>query len=81
VVMADAALYSIKIKQLQRNYPPVGTDFRAVPIADIARAFGLNGHRVTNRAECRDAMTAGMHADRPTVIEAVIDPAGYSYSQ
>jgi acetolactate synthase-1/2/3 large subunit len=81
IVMADAALYSIKIKQLQRNYPPVGTDFQPVAIAAIARDFGLHAERVTNRAECRAALAAGMRADRPTVIEAVIDPIGYHYSQ
>jgi acetolactate synthase-1/2/3 large subunit len=81
VVMADAALYSIKIKQLQRNYPPVGTDFPPVAIAAIARDFGLCAERVTSRAECRAAFAAGMRADRPTVVEAVIDPTGYGYSQ
>ncbi len=81
VVMADAALSSIKIKQQRRLYPPVGTEIGPVPAAAIARDFGLRGERVTSVADCRRAMADALGASMPTVIEAVIDPAGYTYSQ
>jgi acetolactate synthase-1/2/3 large subunit len=81
VVMNDAALFSIKIKQLRRSYPPVGTEFAGVAVADIARSFGLCAERVTGRAECARAFAAALARDRPTVIDASIDPSGYELSQ
>ncbi len=82
VVMADGTLNSIKIKQVRRSYAPTGTELGAgYSIAGVARAFGLNGERVSSAAECAAALRRGLTADRPTVIEAAIDPAGYEYSQ
>jgi acetolactate synthase-1/2/3 large subunit len=81
VVMNDAALFSIKIKQVRRAYPAIGTEFDPVAVADIARAFGLCAERVTSRAECARAFAAALGRDTPTVIDAVIDPTGYELSQ
>jgi acetolactate synthase-1/2/3 large subunit len=81
VVMADRALFSIKIKQARRSYPPVGTDLGAVRIADVARAFGLDAERVDAAEPLAAAVARGLAADRPTVIEAIVDPAGYEFSQ
>ncbi len=81
VVMNDQSLYSIKIKQLRRSFPPVGTEFSDVSIANIACDFGLFARRVTNRQECAAALREALQAERPAVIEAVIDPEGYDYSQ
>lgn len=81
VVMSDAALYSIKIKQLRRSYAVIGTEYEGVAPTEIARGFGLDAVRVTNLEECEKAFTAAFASDRPTVIEAVIDPAGYEYTQ
>lgn len=82
VVMADSALYSIKIKQVRRSYAPTGTEFGGdIRIADVARAFGLEAERVTSREALAAALRRALTGKRPTVIEAVIDPAGYEYSQ
>ncbi|MDE3111310.1 MAG: thiamine pyrophosphate-binding protein [Chloroflexota bacterium] len=81
VVMNDAALFSIKIKQVRRSYPAVGTDFGPIAVAEIARGFGLRVERVADRAQCGRALRAALASDGPTVIEAMIDPAGYELSQ
>lgn len=82
VVMADAALYSIKIKQLRKNYAATGTDLgERLRIADIARSFGLEGECVASADALTAAVRRALRADGPTVIEARIDPAGYEYTQ
>jgi acetolactate synthase-1/2/3 large subunit len=82
VVMADAALYSIKIKQVRRSYAPTGTEIvPEVGIADVARSFGLQAERVSSAAALAGALRRALGADRPTVVEALIDPAGYEHSQ
>jgi acetolactate synthase I/II/III large subunit len=81
VVMSDSALYSIKIKQLRRSYPPIGTDFPGVRVAAIARAFGVHGEEVGTLDAIRHAIARALERDGPTVIEASIDPAGYELTQ
>lgn len=81
VVMSDAALYSIKIKQVRRSYAPTGTEFPGVDVRAIARAFGLAAERASSRAELDSALRRALAADGPALVEAVIDPAGYEYSQ
>jgi pyruvate dehydrogenase (quinone) len=44
------------------------------PYADYARLLGLDGIRITDPAEVEDAWRRALAADRPTVIEAVVDP-------
>lgn len=81
VVMADAALYSIKIKQLRRSYRPVGTDFPGVRVAEVARSFGLAAERVETADALRVALRQALDAGGPAVIEALVDPAGYELTQ
>ena len=81
VVMADSALYSIKIKQLRRSYRPIGTEFPGVRVADVARSFGLSAERAETANALRVALRQALDAGGPAVIEAVVDPAGYELSQ
>lgn len=81
VVMADAALYSIKIKQVRRHYRAVGTEFPGIQVAEIARAFGVDADRVATSADFSAAVRRALGRSGPTVVEAVIDPAGYALSQ
>ncbi len=83
VIMADAALYSIKIKQVRRSYPATGTEFAppAAGFAQLARDFGLAAERVSSVESCARAMKDALRRDAPSVIEVVIDPAGYDRSQ
>ena len=77
VVFVDASLALIELKQRQRQLPNAAVDFARHDFAAMGRAFGGNGHRVTNRKELRDALTAAMAADRFTVIACEIDRGGY----
>ena len=52
---------------------PEVDDFLDVDYAQVARAFGANGVRVTNGPELRSALTSGFERRGPTVIDAIID--------
>jgi acetolactate synthase-1/2/3 large subunit len=47
--------------------------FTDVDYAEVARAFGARGHRVTNVSDFRAALDAGFERRVPTIIDAVID--------
>jgi len=81
VVMADAALYSIKIKQLRRSYPPVGTEFQGLPVARIANEFGVEAVSVSSREDLSRAIQRALPRTAPFLIEAHIDPEGYEHTQ
>lgn len=83
VVMADAALSSIRIKQLRRSYPPVGTELQhdGLSLAAAAEACGLAAARVEDTAALQRAVEIALRADRPTVIEAMVDARGYELTQ
>ncbi|MHB8910493.1 MAG: thiamine pyrophosphate-binding protein [Syntrophales bacterium] len=69
VVMNDAALSSIKVKQAKRNLPSVGVDFGEPGYAGIARDFGLLGLKATSRAEFRNAFRQALESGRGAVVE------------
>jgi pyruvate dehydrogenase (quinone) len=46
----------------------------AFPYCDYARSLGLKGIRVDDPAQLGDAWEQALHADRPTLLEAVTDP-------
>ena len=77
MVFVDASLALIEIKQRERQLRPAAVNFGHHDIAAIGRAFGGHGHRVTSRAELREALDAGLAADRFTVIAAEIERGAY----
>ena len=77
VVFVDASLALIELKQRQRQLANTAVDFARHDFAAMGRAFGGNGHRVTNRQELRAALTAAMAADTFTVVACEIDRGGY----
>ena len=77
VVFVDASLALIELKQRQRQLSNAAVDFARHDFAAMGRAFGGNGHSVTNRQELRAALTAAMAADTFTVIACEIDRGGY----
>ncbi|MFY9209817.1 MAG: thiamine pyrophosphate-binding protein [Aestuariivita sp.] len=77
VVFVDASLALIELKQRQRQMSNRGVDFARHDYAAMGRAFGGNGHRVTNREELRAALDAALQADTFTVIAAEIEREGY----
>jgi len=50
-------------------------DVPAFPWADYARLLGLDGVRVDRPEDVDDAWRRALAADRPVVLEAVVDPA------
>ncbi|OLT14285.1 thiamine pyrophosphate-requiring protein [Kocuria sp. CNJ-770] len=54
---------------------PASQDVPAFPWADHARLLGLEGIRIDRPEDIDKAWATALSADRPTVIEAVVDPA------
>lgn len=53
---------------------PASQDVPPFPFADYARMLGLEGIRIDCPEDIDDAWTTALTADRPTVLEAVVDP-------
>jgi benzoylformate decarboxylase len=51
-----------------------GLDLPALETADIARAYGVNAHRVRGRDELREALAAGLSSDAPNLVEVDVTP-------
>ena len=77
VVLVDASLELIGIKQRQRRLPGVGVDFGTHDFAAIGRAFGGHGVTVRSRAALRAALETALRSDRFTVIAAEIERGSY----
>lgn len=73
IVMNDAALSLIDIKQQRQQRPSTGVRYPPVNYAGIATAFGWDAATVSNTEELRQAL------QRPgaKLIDVHIDPAGY----
>jgi acetolactate synthase-1/2/3 large subunit len=77
VVLCDRSLYLIRMHQERKGFEAGSVDFGPIDFAGIAPGFGARGFRATTWTEFDDAVTAGLRGDRPTVIEAPVDPADY----
>src|SRR3989449_10824519 len=76
IVLVDDALSQIKAGQERKGYAVTGTTFGAIDYEKLGTAFGIDARNVSTVAECRDALRQAP-GDRPTLIAARIDPAGY----
>ena len=77
LVMNDNALDLIRSAQVRRGKQAYGTEFANPDFGGIAAAYGLDAYRVSNEAECAVAIKTAVVADRPALIEALIDPVSY----
>ena len=77
IVLNDAKLSLIAVKQDRMGMRARGVDFRPPDFARIAQGFGAHGVRVDSLAEFDIAFDAALAARRLTVIEAMVDPAEY----
>ena len=74
VVLNDKSLASIRNAQLKRYGKPFGTDFELdVNLADVAKAFGADGRRITKPSELYDGIKEGLNSTRPYVLDVVVD--------
>ena len=76
IVLADDALSQIKAGQERKGYPVTGTTFGAIDYPKLGAAFGIEAWSVSTVAECREAFREAP-SDRPILVAAGIDPAGY----
>ena len=77
VVMNDSALDLIRFAQTRKSLQIFGTEFANPNYEAIAAAFGLSFARIQNKSECEAAVQAAVASRRPTLLEVMIDPAGY----
>ncbi len=77
VVLNDAALALIKLKQSKMNMSPRATDFKSPDFAKIAEGFGAKGVRVDTIEAFGKALAEAVKARRFTLIDAQVDPAEY----
>lgn len=77
VVLNDAALALIKLKQSKMNMSPRATDFRSPDFAKIAEGFGAKGVRVDTLRAFSTALAEAVASRRFTVIDAQVDPSEY----
>jgi acetolactate synthase-1/2/3 large subunit len=77
VVYNDRALSLIDVAQQNRGYPTYGVRYGEVDFAAMAAAMGAWSRRVATPEALEEAVREGLRADRPVVIDAVVDPAEY----
>lgn len=76
LVLNNGDLAEVSWEQREMEGEPRFPTSQAVPsfpYADYARLLGLEGIRVEDPAQVREAWTTALVADRPVVIEAVVD--------
>jgi len=77
IVLNDAKLSLIALKQDKMGMGARGVDFRSPDFARIAQGYGAEGVKVDSIAGFIAAFERALAARRLTVIEAMIDPAEY----
>ena len=77
VVLNDASLSLIKLKQSKMGMKPQAMDFKSPRFDMIAEGFGARGVRVDTLEAFSSAFAGAVAARRFTVIDAMVDPAEY----
>lgn len=76
VVMNDLAYGNIKQEELHyHGQRYIGVDFTDVPYADVARAMGADGERVTRPQDVRQAIARALASPLPYLVDMRIDGA------
>jgi acetolactate synthase-1/2/3 large subunit len=78
IVLDDASLSLIRVKQERRQLALYGTSLASVSRAPPAHYFGVPAVGVQGAEALERELTAALAADGPRVIEAIVDPAHYS---
>jgi len=77
VVIDDQALGLIALKQRQERLPELGVRLGATDYAEVGRALGLHGERVTDVVSLARAIAAARARSGPTLLHCPIDPRSY----
>jgi acetolactate synthase-1/2/3 large subunit len=78
VVLNDAALSLIDVKQQKRGLPARGVRYPRADFAQVARALGCRGAVATTAGQLEAAVAEALAGSGPTLIDAHVDPAPYS---
>ena len=76
--MADDELSLIRVKQDRRGLPSQGVRLGEMDWPGLARAMGCPGASASSPDELARAMVTAMDHPGPSLVEARIDPSGYS---
>lgn len=77
IVMDDRTLSLIRMNQERKGYPSFGVEFANPDLVRLAESFGFLGFKVVDIEALQAALTTAQSSNKPAVIQAVIDPAGY----
>jgi acetolactate synthase-1/2/3 large subunit len=82
IVVNNGMLGSIRMHQ-ERKYPNrvIGTTIDSPDFVALAKAHHLEAQRVSNTGQFAGAMDRALLADRPCLIEIVLDPQAMTPSQ
>ena len=77
VVVNDAALSLIDLKQAARGLASRGCRTMPIDFAAAARGFGLEAERIASAAELRPALARAFASTAPYLLDVQVDPGGY----
>jgi acetolactate synthase-1/2/3 large subunit len=77
VVMVDCHLTQVRRRQERRGYSLASSTFQQVNFSALARSFGIDAITARNSAEYRAAVEKGVKANRPVLVEAILDAQEY----
>jgi acetolactate synthase-1/2/3 large subunit len=77
VVLNDAALSLIDIKQQRQQRPPLGVRTPRADFAAAARGMGCAAWTVGETDSLEDALKAAFAVDGPALVDVAVDPGGY----
>ena len=77
VVLNDAALSLIDIKQQRQQRPPLGVRYPRVDFAAAARGMGCAAWTVGQSDPLDAVLAKAFAAEGPTLIDVTVDPSGY----
>lgn len=77
VVLNDAALSLIDIKQQRQQHPVSGVRYPPVDFAEAARGLGCQAWTVGADESIEDILPLAFSAKRPSVIDVTTNPSGY----
>jgi acetolactate synthase I/II/III large subunit len=77
VVLNDAALSLIDIKQQRQQRPPLGVRYPRADFATAARGMGCDGWTVNRHDPLEFALAEAFAAEGPALVDVNVNPAGY----
>ena len=77
IVLNDAALSLIDLKQQRRQHRPVGVRYPAVGFAAAAAGLGCRAWKIGLQEPLQPALTAALAHDGASLIDVAVDPSGY----